>query len=51
MHLHPLLVALAALAGPPRDTVPLYNDLGELASVGVIGAFSMTRRSPPAVRT
>ena len=29
MHLHPLLVALAALNGPTRDTVPLYNDLGD----------------------
>jgi len=29
MHLHPLLVMLAALAGPPRDTVPLYTDLGD----------------------
>ena len=29
MHLHPLLVILAAVAGPPRDTVPLYTDLGD----------------------
>src|SRR5256885_8711366 len=29
MHSYPLLVVLAALAGPPRDTVPLYNDLGD----------------------
>src|SRR2546427_316112 len=29
MHLHALLVILAAVAGPPRDTVPLYTDLGD----------------------
>ncbi len=29
MPLHPLLVILAAVAGPPRDTVPLYTDLGD----------------------
>jgi len=29
MHSYPLLVVLAALAGPPRDTVPLYTDLGD----------------------
>ena len=29
MHLHPLVVILAALAGLPRDTVPLYTDLGD----------------------
>src|SRR5205809_7163336 len=28
MHLHPLLVILAAVAGP-RDTVPIYTDLGD----------------------
>src|SRR5256885_14860934 len=28
MYVHPLL-AMAALAGPPRDTVPLYTDLGD----------------------
>src|SRR5437879_9710037 len=28
MYMHPLL-AMAALAGPPRDTVPLYTDLGD----------------------
>src|SRR2546430_3651735 len=29
MHLHHLLVILVALDGPPRDTVPLYTDLGD----------------------
>ena len=29
MHLHPLLVILAAVAGPRRDTVPIYTDLGD----------------------
>src|SRR5207302_846969 len=29
MHLHRLLVILVALNGPPRDTVPLYTDLGD----------------------
>src|SRR4029077_16323650 len=29
MHLQPLLVMLAALAGLSRDTVPLYSDLGD----------------------
>ena len=29
MHLQPLFVMLAALAGPSRDTVPLYTDLGD----------------------
>ena len=28
MHVHPLLVILAAVAGP-RDTVPIYTDLGD----------------------
>ena len=26
---HPLIVMLVALAGPPHDTVPLYDDLGD----------------------
>ena len=29
MHLHHLLVILVVLNGPPRDTVPLYTDLGD----------------------
>src|SRR5438094_7794103 len=29
MHVHHLLVILVALDRPPRDTVPLYTDLGE----------------------
>src|SRR5438093_266320 len=29
MHVHHLLVILVALDGPPRDTVPLYTDLGD----------------------
>src|SRR6266478_9426266 len=29
MHLQSLFVMLAALAGPSRDTVPLYTDLGD----------------------
>src|SRR5881628_2746111 len=29
MHVHHLLVILVALAGPSRDTVPLYTDLGD----------------------
>src|SRR2546430_9180000 len=29
MHVHHLLVILVALDGQPRDTVPLYTDLGD----------------------
>src|SRR5260370_38272496 len=29
MHVHHVLMILAALDGPPRDTVPLYTDLGD----------------------
>src|SRR5881396_2622506 len=29
MHVHHLLMILVALDGPPRDTVPLYTDLGD----------------------
>lgn len=43
MHLHPLLVALAALAGTPRDTVPLYTDLGDY-HVPITTRVSLTQR-------
>src|SRR5438034_3899750 len=29
MHVHHLLVILVAMDGQPRDTVPLYTDLGD----------------------
>jgi len=44
MHLHPLLVALAALAGTPRDTVPLYTDLGDY-HVPITTRVSLTQRT------
>jgi len=43
MHLHPLLLALAALAGTPRDTVPLYTDLGDY-HVPITTQVSLTQR-------
>jgi len=43
MHLHPLLVILAALAGTPRDTVPLYTDLGDY-HVPITTRVSLTQR-------
>src|SRR5438128_9239500 len=42
MYMHPLL-AMAALAGPPRDTVPLYTDLGE-HHVPITTAVSLAQR-------
>src|SRR2546426_1589444 len=42
MYMHPLL-AMAALAGPPRDTVPLYTDLGD-HHVAITTQVGLTQR-------